>query len=193
MELAPLKSEPSDAAIVYLHGSGERGNDLQLVTRFGLPAAVLEGRTRAGCPIVCPQLEADAEWDAHRVSSLIGRIRERYMKVALVGYSLGASGVCSVVAQLGAVADVHVAIAGQAPDEVAVSQEQVRFLAIQGELDTWPRTGEFVKAINRLGGVAAGITLPALGHYVSEEALEHPAVLSMLGAVGIRLSLSSAA
>lgn len=188
LELRPLKGERSGAAIVYLHGSGERGRDLTLVTRYGLPAAISEGRAIANCPIFCPQLEAGAEWEPHRVAAFVRQVRQRHPEVALMGYSLGASGVCSVVAHIGPLAVVHIAIAGQAPDNVIASQEGVQLLAIQGELDTWPDTDRLVPSINERGGRATSVVLPGMGHYVSEEAVAHPACTSMLGAIGIEVA-----
>jgi hypothetical protein len=188
LELRPLNGEQSGAAIVYLHGSGERGGDLTLVTRYGLPAAISEGRAIASCPIFCPQLEAEDEWEPHRVASFVRQVRQRHPEVALIGYSLGASGVCSAVAHIGPLAAVHVAIAGQAPDNVIAGQEGVQLLAIQGELDTWPNTGRLVSGINERGGRATSVVLPGMGHYVSEEAVAHPACTAMLGAIGIEVA-----
>lgn len=189
LELCPLGDGQLNTAIVYLHGSGERGDDLTLVTRYGLPAAASEGRAFANCPIFCPQLEdGAAEWEPVRVASFVRQVRERHPRVALIGYSLGASGVCSVVAHTGPAASVHIAIAGQAPDRVGANQEGVQFLAIQGELDTWPDTGRFVPSINQHGGRAASVVLSGMGHYVSEEAVAHPACTSMLGSIGIEVA-----
>ena len=193
LELRSSNGEQAAAAIVYLHGSGERGEDLRLVTRYGLPAAIAEGRAIANCAVFCPQLEAGAEWEPHRVASFVRQVRQRHAEVALMGYSLGASGVCSVVAHIGPLAGVHVAIAGQAPDNVIASQEGVQLLAIQGELDTWPDTGRLVSSINARGGRATSVLLPGMGHYVSEEAVAHPACTSMLGGIGIEVAFHKSA
>jgi predicted esterase len=184
---APVDDDQSDVAIVYLHGSGERGNDLGLVIRFGLPAAVYEGRAWVSCPILCPQLETEAEWDAGRVATFLSSARKRFSSVVLIGYSLGASGVCHTVAQRGAVASLHIAIAGQAPERASAAQGGVQFLALQGELDTWPQTSGLVSSISALGGHAVSVTLPGVGHYVSEEAIAHPVSVAMLKAAGIEI------
>jgi predicted esterase len=186
-ELAPPVSATSGVAIVHLHGSGERGSDLALVTRYGLPAAVREGRAQVSCPILCPQLEADADWDPARIASFVGSVRQRFSSVVLIGYSLGASGVCQLVAERGAVARLHIAIAGQAPERASAAQEGVQFLAIQGELDEWPRTKGLVSSINALGGEARSVTLSGAGHFVSEEAIAHPVSVALLRAAGVEI------
>lgn len=186
-ELAPASNASSDVAIVHLHGSGERGSDLESVTRYGLPAAVLQGRAWVDCPVLCPQLEAQAEWDPGRVASFVGSARQRYSGIVLIGYSLGASGVCQTVARLGAVARLHIAIAGQAPDRASAAQEGVRFLAIQGELDPWPGTDGLVCSINEQGGHARSVVLAGAGHFVSETALAHPVSVATLQEAGVEL------
>lgn len=186
-ELAPAANASPNVAIVHLHGSGERGGDLEMVTRYGLPAAVQQGRAWVSCPVLCPQLEAEAEWDVARVASFVGSARQRFSNVALIGYSLGASGVCQVVAQRGAVARLHIAIAGQAPERASAPQQGVQFLAIQGELDCWPRTDGLVASVNALGGEARSVTLPGAGHFVSEEAIAHPVCVALLKASGIEI------
>ena len=187
LELAPPGIASPDVAIVHLHGSGERGSDLEMVTRYGLPAAVREGRAQVSCPILCPQLEAEAEWDAARIVSFVGSAHQRFSSIVLIGYSMGASGVCETVARHGAVARLHVAIAGQGPERVSAAQRDVKFLAIQGELDPWPCTRGLVASISALGGEARSVTLPGAGHFVSEEAIAHPVSMALLKAAGVEI------
>jgi predicted esterase len=187
LELVPSTGASSDVAIVHLHGSGERGSDLEMVTRYGLPAAAREGRAQVSCPVVCPQLEAEGEWDPERIVSFVGSARQRFPSIVLIGYSLGASGVCETVARHGAVARLHIAIAGQAPERASAAQSGVQFLAIQGELDPWPSTSGLVSSINALGGEAQSVTLPAAGHFVSEVAIAHPISMALLKAAGVEI------
>jgi len=187
LELVPSTAASSDVAIVHLHGSGERGSELEMVTRYGLPAAAREGRALVNCPILCPQLEAETEWEPARIASFVGGVRERFSSVVLIGYSLGGSGLCQTVALHGAVASLHIAIAGQAPERASVAQDGVQFLAIQGELDPWPRTSGLVASINALGGEARSVTLPGAGHFVSEDAIAHPVSMALLKAAGVEI------
>ena len=187
VEIPAARSNPSDVVIVHLHGIGERGDDLRLVTRFGLPAAVREGRALVNCPVLCPQLEADAQWDADRVASFVRSAGRRFAGVVLIGYSLGGSGVCQAVARFGELARLHVAIAGQGPERAGADQAGVRFLAIQGELDPWPCTDGLVSSINEQGGRARSVVLAGAGHFVSETALAHPVSVAMLQEAGVEL------
>ena len=72
------------------------------------------------------------------------------------------------------------------------SQTGVHLQAIQGALDTWPRTDHFVKRVNALGGQASSVVLPVLVHYVLEEAVRHPTCAAKFRTMGVRLDFSTA-
>jgi predicted esterase len=186
----PSSEASGNSVVVYLHGIGERGEDLSLVKRYGLPALLAGGHASINCPVVCPQLEAGNNWEPARVATFIKAVAAQPLKTALIGYSLGASGVCEVIGRFGAVVGQAVAIAGQAPHPAEVSQAGVSLLAIQGELDSWPSTTGFVESVISLGGRASSVTLPGLGHYVSEQAVLHSSCASALQAVGIKITVS---
>lgn len=186
-----LDKARSDTAIVYLHGAGERGSDLSLLTRFGLPAMLAEGRASTHGAVYCPQLEENGTWSAERVVRFLRFVQAHHDSVVLIGYSLGASGVCNVVAEFGAVVPLAIAIAGQAPGQVSglvhAEQAGVCLLAIQGDLDTWPDTGTFMAHIRAAGAQAVEVVMPGHGHYISEEALAHPTTVAMLREAGVRI------
>ena len=182
----------AESAIVYLHGAGERGKELSLVTRYGLPAMLAEGRAVTNCDVVCPQLEEDAVWHPDRVAGFIEAVGAGYESVSLIGFSLGASGVCSLTAAHGAVVAFAMAIAGQGPVSVQVSQAGVRLLAIQGELDPWPDTGNFLSSVRSAGGLAVDVRIAGQGHFISEAALADPTAISMLLEAGVRIAAANA-
>ncbi len=152
LEYRPRETPEVEAVVVYLHGSGERGDDLSLVKRYGLPALLARSEVSVNCAVVCPQLEAGAEWGADRVARFIEATTQHPHKTVLIGYSLGGSGVCEVVSRRGPLVKLAVAIAGQAPRYAQAIQSGVNFFAIQGALDPWPCTSSFVASINALGG-----------------------------------------
>ncbi len=180
--------EPAPGAVlIYLHGSGERGDDLSWVKRYGLPALLDRSEVSVNCAVLCPQLEAGAHWEADRVAGFIKASTTKAQKTALVGYSLGASGVCECVSRYGSLTDVAVAIAGQAPKSVQAAQHGTRFFAIQGALDPWPCTSDFVASVNASGGAAQSVLLLGKEHYISEDAIFHPELGAMLRYAGIAI------
>lgn len=178
-------------AIVWLHGSGERGNDVFSVAKVGLPAAVLAGRVRTNATVICPQLEANALWEPARVLHLLTAVHARHRCVALVGFSLGGQGVCDVVCRGGSVACLHVAMASRVRDLPQGGQTGVQFLALTGELDRQPLMQDFVRLVNELGGKAEEDVIPQQGHFISESGLTSPCFQRFARATGIELYLSN--
>lgn len=83
--------------ILYLHGRSLRGSDLTMLTRYGLPRYLAEGRDLPFI-VVAPQLPDGQSWtDTERLASLVEDILARYPadrdRVYLTGYSMGGGGV----------------------------------------------------------------------------------------------------
>ncbi|NHQ87353.1 hypothetical protein HA050_14650 [Iodobacter sp. HSC-16F04] len=171
--------------IVWLHGIGERGDDLSLVSRYGLPAALKEGRLTVNADVICPQLEAGRAWSAERLAHLMAGLGKQYEASALLGYSLGADGVCQLLAQLGSQAGIHIAIAPGASVPIVASQAATRFLVISGEDDPWLDAEAFLQAVRASGGEADSAVMQGEGHFISESALTHPKLVTALASVGI--------
>ena len=178
-------------AIVWLHGSGERGNDVFSVANVGLPAAVLAGRVKTNATVICPQLEANALWEPARVLRLLAAVHARHRCVALVGFSLGGQGVCDVVCHGGSVACLHVAVASRVRDLPQRDQTGVQFLALTGEFDRQPQMPDFVRLVNELGGTGEEHVIVGQGHFISESGLTSPCFQRFARAAGIELHLSS--
>ena len=184
---APVFSGHSHA-LIYLHGAGERGDDLSLVLRYGLPSLLAAEMAHTNCSVICPQLELGCEWQPQRLASFIAYVRERHEQVALMGYSLGGLGVCEFIARYGSLANPAVAIAGRSNGPAVAPQAGVTFLAIHGELDTWPETRDFVLSVKARAGTAYEVVLPGEGHYISEVALWDPSLQSILNASGFEVA-----
>lgn len=82
--------------VVFLHGSGERGNDLGIVGRVGLPRLVAQGQ-HFNFILLSPQCPAYSGWSPELVVALIEHVscslpvdRDR---VYLTGFSMGGVGV----------------------------------------------------------------------------------------------------
>lgn len=83
--------------ILYLHGRSLRGDNLSLLTRYGLPARLLHDESFPFV-VVAPQLPGDQSWtDTDRLAELVRDIAARYpvdaSRIYLTGYSLGGGGV----------------------------------------------------------------------------------------------------
>lgn len=81
--------------IVFLHGSGERGDDLARVRVHGLPRHLDAGQAVPAI-VVSPQCAADHDWDPHWLHALLGDLHQRLRidpaRVTATGLSMGGAG-----------------------------------------------------------------------------------------------------
>jgi predicted peptidase len=79
--------------ILFLHGAGERGEDLELVTREGLPR-ILETLPDFPFVVVSPQETKERRWTADGLAALLDEVAGRYhvdrARVYATGLSSGA-------------------------------------------------------------------------------------------------------
>ena len=94
----PSESEPPQPLILFLHGSGERGDDLDLVKRWSLPRFLEEGG-RLPAYVAAPQCPGGNHWEdmLERLDALRTSLMAQYAidpdRVYLMGFSLGGFGV----------------------------------------------------------------------------------------------------
>ena len=81
--------------LIFLHGSGERGDNLDLVTVHG-PPHLAAGRSDYPFIVLSPQLEAGGTWDVDRLEATLADARRRAPvdpdRILLTGLSLGGHG-----------------------------------------------------------------------------------------------------
>jgi len=85
--------------VLYLHGSGERGDDDARQLAIGLPPALERYGARYKCIVVIPQCAYDQEWygemETYALAALDNSIREFHgdvRRVYLTGVSMGGAG-----------------------------------------------------------------------------------------------------
>ena len=88
--------------VVFLHGAGERGDNLDLVKLHGPPKMVAQGR-KFPFILVSPQCPADGWWPYQPVPELIDFIEKNYRvdpdRIYLTGLSMGGYGTWSFAAR----------------------------------------------------------------------------------------------
>ena len=81
--------------ILFLHGAGERGYDLQLVKRHGV-AKVLEEQVDVPFVVVSPQCPPHTSWSTDVLAALLDEIEQHYdvdpERLYVTGMSMGGFG-----------------------------------------------------------------------------------------------------
>lgn len=172
--------------VVFLHGSGERGDELDRVKVHGPPRHAAAGRDYPF--VLCsPQLEAGAMWDPHALHALVGVLAERWridqQRVSATGLSLGGHGAWEWAAtypqDLAAIAPV----CGFADPRGVCRARQVPVRAYHGDADTVvPLAAQqaCVDALRACGGSVDFIVYPGVGHDAWNPAYEDPALVPWL-------------
>lgn len=83
--------------LLFLHGAGERGNNIELIKKHGMPK-VLEDKTDFPFVVVSPQCPENSWWtlQLHNLTVFIDNITEQYRidknRIYLTGMSMGGYG-----------------------------------------------------------------------------------------------------
>ena len=154
--------------LVFLHGSGEHGRDLDRLKAWGLPKLLGAGR-QIPYRVLCPQCAEGADWDLGQLADLVEVAgRSASSPVFLSGYSRGATAAWKFAARFGHLLAGVLPVAGRWDLADAERLAAVPVLAVHGELDERPNPAPLVEAILRRGGEARLWLLAGQGHFVSD-------------------------
>jgi predicted peptidase len=88
--------------VLFLHGSGERGDDLEQVKQHG-PPKILESKPDIPAIVVSPQCPTDSRWNEHELAKLVESLANTYRidreRLYVTGLSMGGSGTWSLLAE----------------------------------------------------------------------------------------------
>ncbi|TDQ36426.1 prolyl oligopeptidase family serine peptidase [Aureibacillus halotolerans] len=181
-------SSSSYPLVLFLHGRGERGSDLEKVRTQGLPKA-MEGWRESPFIMVAPQCPEDSYWPflLESLLSLLDDVCERYavdqQRIYLTGLSMGGYGswFLSLKApdRFAAVAP----ICGVGIPTLADALKDTAVWAFHGEKDTVvpvEHTKTMVSAINKAGGHAKLTIYPEADHDSWTVTYENPEFFSWM-------------
>lgn len=172
--------------LVFLHGSGERGTELDKVKVHGPPMWAARG---ADYPLVLvsPQLEEGARWEPERLHRLLLALQSRLhvdrQRSLATGLSLGGHGVWNWATayprDLAAIAPV----CGFGDPALVPAMRGVPVRAYHGDADTAvPLAGQqaCVDALRAAGGQVSFTVYPGVGHDSWVPAYQDPGLLPWL-------------
>ena len=156
--------------ILFLHGSGERGDDLVHVGDEGLPEILASSPEAV---IIAPQCPEDTRWTDHldALESILDEVIARYRidkgRVYLTGLSLGGQGAWFLAARAPERFAALVPICGRSDSEAADRLKDVPTWVFHGADDDTVPSNESEKIVSALQAVSGNVKLtvyPDTGH-----------------------------
>lgn len=174
--------------LIFLHGSGERGDNLELVKRHGPPSFV-ENRPDFPFILVSPQCKSGSHW-AFKIEDLqamfehlMSTYRIDPKRIYLTGLSMGGFGTwawaCGQPNQFAAIAPV----CGGGYPYYATELKNTPVWAFHGDSDEVvpvKNTIEMVEAVNSKGGTARMTIYAGVGHNSWVKAYNEPDLYNWL-------------
>jgi predicted peptidase len=156
--------------MVFLHGAGERGDDLNLVKTYG-PPMIVEKTPEFPFVVISPQCPAGQTWEPARLMALVDHVAANYRIdrrcIVLTGTSLGGFGTWQTAFAYPKRFAALVPVCGWGNPAWAVRLREVPVWIFHGEEDCIvPIDGslEMLNAVLAAGGDARFTSYPGVGH-----------------------------
>ena len=173
--------------VIFLHGAGERGSDLEMLKKHGPPKTAMDGH---GFPfvLVAPQCPPDRWWNPDEVISLtrelVKTLRVDPTRVHLTGLSMGGFGTWACLAKAPELYASGVPICGGGDPATAEAIKSIPIWAFHGEKDQAvpvAKTREMEAALLKAGAKQFRSTYyPEEGHESWIPAYNNPALLAWM-------------
>lgn len=156
--------------LLFLHGSGERGNDLELVKKNGTPGFV-ESMEDFPFVMLSPQCPEEETWDSERLMALVNEAIENYSidtnRMYVTGLSMGGYGTFDLASNYPGKFAAILPVCGGGQKLKAEKLIKTPIWAFHGADDPVVPVSEsknMVEIVNKLGGNAQITILPGVGH-----------------------------
>ncbi len=177
--------------LVFLHGAGERGDDIELVKTHGIPRYFTQNQDHLGLRVItlspqCPQERTwyDYKWD---VISLIDQIADEYNvdkdRISLCGISMGGFGTWEIALQVAEKFSAIAPICGGGMNWRAWYLRNIPIRVFHGRLDDIvpiTHSEAMVNSIKLQGGNIEFTIYDDLGHCCWDRAFEETDLISWL-------------
>ncbi|MDZ8105889.1 MAG: dienelactone hydrolase family protein [Nostoc sp. DedQUE12a] len=167
--------------VLFLHGARDRGNDLNVLLKWGLPRFVNESSPLPYF-FLAPQLPEGQTWverESDVIALLDNLIASRPIdpsRVILSGFSLGTAGAWHIAASHPGRFAGLVAVSGRVPKTLETSQlaalKEIPIQIFQGGKDEKlpvEDTQQIVDTLRGVGGIVDFTVLPEGDHFIADE------------------------
>ena len=158
------------ALIVFLHGSGERGTDIEKVKAWG-PPAIAEKNPDFPFMVVSPQLAEGESWHALALKGMLDEVLAKYnvdrSRVYLTGLSLGGYGAWDLASRYPGYFAAVAPICGGGIARIVGAMRATPTWVFHGKLDDAvpeEESARMVDALKAAGGNVKYTVLPEGGH-----------------------------
>lgn len=173
--------------LLFLHGSGERGENLDLVKLHGPPKLIAAGKEFPFI-VVSPQCPPRSRgWQAHELSALLEEIEEKYKvdkeRIYVTGLSMGGFGTWSLAAFSPDRFAALVPVCGGGDPNTVRRISHVAVWVFHGAKDPavpLERSEKMVEALKKAGGNVKFTVYPEAGHDSWTEAYNDPELYKWL-------------
>ena len=166
--------------LLFLHGAGERGTDVELVKRHG-PPGLVEAGEKYPFILFSPQCPVDEYWSVPVLKALLDGILERYRvdrsRIYLTGMSMGGNGTWRMAT---AHPDIFAAVApicGWGDTTRVSALREIPVWAFHGKKDPvidFERGESMVNSLKSAGGNVRFTAYPEAGHDSWTETYTNP-------------------
>jgi predicted peptidase len=170
--------------ILFLHGAGERGADLELVKVHGLPK-LLDAWPDFPFIVVSPQCPRDAWWSNDVLNALVEEAASRYAvdedRIYVTGLSMGGYGTWSLAVEYPHKFAAVAPICGGGIPPLACRIKNVPVWAFHGAEDDVVPLAESERMVNSLKGCGGNVRFTVyggVGHDCWTRTYEDPALYS---------------
>ena len=164
------KAEKGLPLILFLHGAGARGDNIEKVRRGGLPG-YLEREGELPFVVVSPQCRKGGRWSSRELKRFLDHVLKTYKidkkRVYLTGLSMGGFGSFTFGADHSAYFAAVAPICGGGQVRKARGLKKTPLWVFHGAKDKvvpLSRSEEMVKAVKKLGGDVKLTVYPEAGH-----------------------------
>jgi predicted peptidase len=172
--------------LLFLHGAGERGKEIDSVKKHGPPKLIEEGRTYPFI-VVSPQCPPDEYWSPIVLRALLDEIISRYRvdrtRVYLTGLSMGGNGTWKLATAYPEMFAAIAPICGWGDTTTVARLKNIPAWVFHGAKDkvvTVDKSEAMVRALKECGGDVRLTVYPEAGHDSWSETYANPELYEWL-------------